>query len=123
MQEIGTTFPCKRSLFSRYVVGWMVADGESAELDKWLIRDPRGKQGIEPGQLTIQAHLDSLVTSKPVEHRHSDSACFPTDVVHFGLASAAIKTSHRSGYRLPGSSRTLGSQTTSTHSSAEGGLD
>ncbi len=36
-------------VFSRYVVGWMVADGESAELAKRLIADTCGKQAIEPG--------------------------------------------------------------------------
>jgi putative transposase len=42
-------------VFSRYVVGWMVADGESSELAKRLIADTCGKQEIEPGKLTIQA--------------------------------------------------------------------
>jgi transposase InsO family protein len=42
-------------VFSRYVVGWMVADGESAELAKRLIADTCGKQAIEPGRLTIHA--------------------------------------------------------------------
>jgi transposase InsO family protein len=39
-------------VFSRYVVGWMVADGESSELAKRLIADSCGKQKIEPGKLT-----------------------------------------------------------------------
>jgi Integrase core domain len=42
-------------VFSRYVVGWMVADGESSELAKRLIADTCGKQEIEPGKLTIHA--------------------------------------------------------------------
>jgi putative transposase len=53
-------------VFSRYVVGWMVANGESAELAKRLIADTCEKQGIEPGQLTIHADRGSSMTSKPV---------------------------------------------------------
>ena len=53
-------------VFSRYVVGWMVADGERAELAKQLIADTCGKQGIEGGQLTIHADRGSSMTSKPV---------------------------------------------------------
>jgi transposase InsO family protein len=37
-------------VFSRYVVGWMVADGESSELAKRLIADTCSKQEIEPGK-------------------------------------------------------------------------
>jgi len=53
-------------VFSRYVVGWMVADGESSELAKLLIADTCGKQAIEPGKLTIHADRGSSMTSKPV---------------------------------------------------------
>jgi len=53
-------------VFSRYVVGWMVADGESAELAKRLIADTCGKQAVAPGQLTIHADRGSSMTSKPV---------------------------------------------------------
>jgi len=53
-------------VFSRYVVGWMVADGESAELAKRLIGDSCRKQAIEPGRLTIHADQGSSTTSKPL---------------------------------------------------------
>ncbi len=59
-------------VFSRYVVGWMVADGESAELAKRLIADSCAKQGIEPGQLTIHADRGSSMTSKPVAFLMAD---------------------------------------------------
>jgi putative transposase len=42
-------------LFSRYVVGWMVAHGESAELAKNLIQESLSKQGVSPGQLHLHA--------------------------------------------------------------------
>ena len=59
-------------VFSRYVVGWMVADGESAELARRLIADTCDKQGIEAGQLTIHADRGSSMTSKPVAFLMAD---------------------------------------------------
>jgi putative transposase len=53
-------------VFSRYVVGWMVAHRESAALAEKLIRDTCVRQGIIPGQLTIHADRGSSMTSKPV---------------------------------------------------------
>jgi putative transposase len=53
-------------IFSRYVVGWMVAPRETAELAKRLIADTCGKQNIQPGQLTVHADRGSSMTSKPV---------------------------------------------------------
>jgi putative transposase len=53
-------------VFSRYVVGWMVADQESAQLAKRLIQDTCGKQNIVADQLTIHADRGSSMTSKPV---------------------------------------------------------
>ncbi|MBL8911433.1 MAG: IS3 family transposase [Archangium sp.] len=53
-------------VFSRHVVGWMVADGESAALAERLIRETCERQGIAPGQLTIHADRGSSMTSKPV---------------------------------------------------------
>ena len=46
-------------VFSRYVVGWMVAPRESAELAKQLIEDTCDKQKIPAGQLTIHADRGS----------------------------------------------------------------
>lgn len=53
-------------VFSRYVVGWMVAHRESAEMARKLIGDTCRKQQIEPRQLTIHADRGSSMTSKPV---------------------------------------------------------
>ena len=53
-------------IFSRYVVGWMVADGESAQLAKRLISDTCDKQLIVPGQLNLHADRGSSMKSKPV---------------------------------------------------------
>jgi putative transposase len=53
-------------VYSRCVVGWMVAERESAALAKQLIEETIEKQRIEPGQLTIHADRGSSMTSKDV---------------------------------------------------------
>ena len=53
-------------LFSRYVVGWMVAHRESAALARRLIEESCARQGIVPGQLTIHADRGSSMKSKSV---------------------------------------------------------
>src|SRR5258705_9807692 len=53
-------------VFSRYVVGWMVAHRESAALAERFIHETCLRQGIERGQLTIHADRGSAMTSKPV---------------------------------------------------------
>ena len=53
-------------IFSRYVVGWMVAPRETAELARRLIADTCEKQGIVPETLTIHADRGTSMTSKPV---------------------------------------------------------
>jgi putative transposase len=59
-------------IFSRYVVGWMVADGESAQLAKRLIAGTCDKQFIAPGQLNIHADRGTSMTSKPVAFMLAD---------------------------------------------------
>jgi len=53
-------------IFSRYVVGWMVADRESSELAKYLIQRTCQKQQIPQGQLTLHADRGPSMKSKPV---------------------------------------------------------
>ena len=53
-------------IFSRYVVGWMLADCESARLAKRLIDETYVKQRIVPGQLTIHADRGSSMKSHGV---------------------------------------------------------
>ena len=53
-------------IFSRYVVGWMVAHHESAALAEGLIAETYGKQEITKGQLTIHADRGTSMKSKPV---------------------------------------------------------
>jgi putative transposase len=53
-------------VFSRYVVGWMIAYKESAELAEQLISDTVAKQGIVGGQLTIHADRGASMRSNCV---------------------------------------------------------
>jgi putative transposase len=53
-------------VFSRYVVGWMLAHRELARLAEKLIAESCERQGIAPGQLTVHADRGSAMTSKPV---------------------------------------------------------
>jgi putative transposase len=59
-------------LFSRYVVGWMVARHESARLAQRLIEATCLKQGIGPHQLTIHADRGAPMRSKLVAELFSD---------------------------------------------------
>jgi putative transposase len=53
-------------VFSRYVVGWMVAHRESAALATQLIGETCARQQIARGALTLHADRGSSMTSKPV---------------------------------------------------------
>ena len=59
-------------IFSRYVVGWMVAPCESATLAKQLIGETCSKQNIQKEQLTIHADRGSSMKSKPVAFLMAD---------------------------------------------------
>ena len=50
-------------IFSRYVVGWMIADCESQTLASRLIQQTALKQGIQPHQLTLHADRGANITS------------------------------------------------------------
>ena len=53
-------------IFSRAVVGWLVAEREDALLAEQLIADACGREGIEPEQLTLHADRGAPMTSKTV---------------------------------------------------------
>jgi putative transposase len=53
-------------IFSRYVVGWMVAERETAVLAEQLIADTVAKEAIQAGTLTLHADRGSSMRSKPV---------------------------------------------------------
>ena len=53
-------------VYSRYVVGWMLAERESEDLAQELIRETCAKQAIQPGQLTLHADNGSAMMAKSV---------------------------------------------------------
>jgi putative transposase len=59
-------------VFSRYVVGWMIAHREGAELAKQFIEETIGKHQVPAGQLTIHADRGKVMTSKPVAFLMAD---------------------------------------------------
>jgi len=59
-------------VFSRYVVGWMVAEREAASLAEKLIAQTCVKQGIEPSQLTLHADRGPSMRTKSVAQLLAD---------------------------------------------------
>lgn len=59
-------------LFSRYVVGWMVATHENAHLAQRLIEATCLKQGVGPHQLTIHADRGAPMRSKLLVELYAD---------------------------------------------------
>ncbi len=59
-------------IFSRYVVGWLLAQQESAALAERLIRETCLKQGIEPGQLSLHADCGAAMKSKTLAQLLAD---------------------------------------------------
>lgn len=59
-------------VFSRYVVGWMVAERESAALAKRLIAESIAKQDLDPKALTLHADRGPSMKSKLVAQLLAD---------------------------------------------------
>jgi putative transposase len=59
-------------IYSRYVVGWMIADRESSALAKVLLKTTIREQGVDPAKLTIHADRGSSMKSKPVAFMLAD---------------------------------------------------
>jgi putative transposase len=59
-------------IFSRYVVGWMVAARESADLAQELIVEACARQRIQPGQLSIHADRGSAMKAKSTALLYAD---------------------------------------------------
>ena len=53
-------------IFSRHVVGWMIADRECQLLARELIHKSLLRQGIQPNQLTIHSDNGPSMTSHTV---------------------------------------------------------
>lgn len=59
-------------IYSRYIVGWMVADRESSELARNLLKTTIKQQQADPTKLTIHADRGSSMKSKPVAFMLAD---------------------------------------------------
>jgi putative transposase len=59
-------------IFSRYVVGWMLARSERAWLAERLLAETIAKQHVDRGVLTIHADRGSSMASQPVAHLLAD---------------------------------------------------
>ena len=53
-------------IFSRFVVGWLIAEREAAELAQVLIAESCTRQKITPNQLTLHADRGGPMTAKPL---------------------------------------------------------
>jgi putative transposase len=70
----GVWFDCYVAIdiFSRYVVGWMVATTETAELAEEFIATAVAEQGVTRGELTLHADRGTSMTSKGVAQLLTD---------------------------------------------------
>jgi len=53
-------------IFSRHVVGWLIAERESADLAEQLIAETVARHAVERGTLTLHADRGASMRSKPV---------------------------------------------------------
>lgn len=58
-------------IFSRYVVGWMLAEREAAVWAKQLIEETLIKENIKPGQLIIHSDNGAAMKATPVVSLHA----------------------------------------------------
>ena len=65
-------------IYSRYVVGWMLAHSESGELAAELVSQTCKKQAIDPGQLVIHADRGSAPKSKTLAQMFTDLGVTPS---------------------------------------------
>jgi putative transposase len=59
-------------IFSRYVVGWLLADAEEAALARKLIGESFERQGVKAGELTVHADRGPSMKSKSLALLYAD---------------------------------------------------
>ena len=59
-------------LFSRFVVGWLIARPESAALAEQLLAETYARQQIAAGQLTVHSDRGAPMTAKPLALLYAD---------------------------------------------------
>jgi len=65
-------------IFSRYVVGWLIAEKESAAFARELIKESCEKQSIQPNQLTIHSDRGGPMKAQPVSQLYASLAITPS---------------------------------------------
>ncbi len=104
-------------IFSRYVVGWMVANRENSALAGRLIEETCNKQGVKPKVLTLHSDRGAPMTSKCTAQLLADlgvtrslsrpqvsddnpfsEAQFKTLKYHPGFPSRFLGSEHATGY-------------------------
>ena len=91
-------------IFSRYVVGWMLADREAGCLAQQLIEESCVKQSIEPGQLTIHSDRGPAMKSGPVVALHAKLGITKSSSrPNVRSESTRLNSSHSSVSRMPSS--------------------
>lgn len=65
-------------IYSRLVVGWLLADRECEELARRLLEQSYRKHGVQPGQLTIHADRGAPMKSKSVKQLLTDLEVRPS---------------------------------------------
>jgi len=65
-------------LFSRFGVGWLITERESAELAQVLIAESCARESIQPNQLTIHADRGGPMTAKPLALLLADLGVTPS---------------------------------------------
>jgi putative transposase len=59
-------------VFSRYATGWLIAERESGELARQLMRETCERQGIEPDELTVHSDRGGPMKSKTLAQLYAD---------------------------------------------------
>jgi len=77
-------------VFSRNVVGWMVATEETAARAKELIAETCARQSITPAQLTLHADRGTSMTSKSVALLLESSGALDEDL-HARFSGACLR--------------------------------
>ena len=62
-------------IFSRHVVGWLIADRENAQLAEQLIADTVSRHDVEPGMLTLHADRGTSMRSEASRSVAGRSRC------------------------------------------------
>ena len=65
-------------IFSRYVVGWLIAERESGGLARQLIEQSCEKQNIQPHQLTIHSDRGGPMKAQPVAQLYASLGIMPS---------------------------------------------